>query len=212
MMMTEQTKIMNWMKRPEATHFSATLLNVRVTPARLHLHAKHFLLEETVAPLWHTDTHSPITLQGMKRVIPESLTSSWGAGGWGIATTHFASTQPHCPSRAERRLVSGTMRGDQKGDPPHSEEPKKKRKVKEMAWRDAPTSSSPLLSCITRPCAESCPLCSEGGGKHWEAFHAETQWMTETKWKRTSRGAKDALPSHDLLFFSSLTWLPGQPG
>lgn len=77
-------------------------------PDTLHWHSRHLLpslqiqwqlfLSNPSNPLAHlTHTHTLTQYRTHKRMyteIPETLTPSCGAGGWGIATTHFASMQP----------------------------------------------------------------------------------------------------------------------
>lgn len=76
-------------------HIWGPTLTARVT-------LTHFIyIQNTLSP-WckYTVTTLPLTHshpQSHKHThidSPETLTPSWGAGGWGIATTHFASMQP----------------------------------------------------------------------------------------------------------------------
>lgn len=91
---------------PKQTH-THILLNARATPTHFidiqdifshrcrYSGNSFFQTPPTPSPTSHTHTLTQYrTHKRMYTEIPETLTPSCGAGGWGIATTHFASMQP----------------------------------------------------------------------------------------------------------------------
>lgn len=82
------------------THIWGHILNARVT-------LPFFIYIQNTLSLWcwysdnspphtltHTHTHPLTIITHTHTFALKTLTPSWGAGGWGIATTHFASMQP----------------------------------------------------------------------------------------------------------------------
>lgn len=200
---------------PPASSYKDALVSVRVTLAYFIYIQNTFALSHRCSDsLSLTSTHHNAGWH-IRTQIPKTLTPSRGAGGWGIATTHFASMQP--PSRQRWDVQGEEGYRWEEGNPQHIggrrerglwKCKKKRRKVKEMAQRN------PLWSCawVLRRSALRVYGELRLRAKHWDAF---IRRHIQREWQRGRVGGdreKDALASHDLLFFSTLTWLPGKPG
>ena len=172
-------------------------------------------------------THSPIMTQTHTHADGDSWSTHPLLRCWWLRNCHNPFCIDAATVQAERRhLVSGWMRRREGRPTKHCEkrgmwgrnecgkEPKR-GKVRGMDHRD------PLWSCIALFCAESCvyPLCNAMESSEWSerierGFYTHT--LRQREWQREGvegeEGEKDALPSHDLLFFSTLTWFPGKPG
>lgn len=152
---------MNEIKAQTDTHTRlGTLTECKGNPAIRHLHSKHPLLfgADTVttlnlllSPFTDCDTHTLFALT--------PLTPSWGVGGGGIATAHFASMQPPSERSWDAQEEEGAREG---GDPKHIGEDQgdaRGRQNKSEGQRNAPPSSGSQRDLLVQGgCPHAFPL------------------------------------------------------
>lgn len=169
-----------------------------------YMNIQHLLPLMQMTPLTHIHL-----LSCRNDHVPETLTPSWGAGGGGIATSHFCIDAAACPGCAE---TLSERRGDEDRRETHRTSGKRVggrgdfgRRKRSMEWLDGiPRAGVTLYLEFLRP------LCSV---RRSSSERLERSFSTHNlKHTENDREGEDALPSHDLLFFSTLTWLPGKPG
>lgn len=163
---------MNEIKAYTHTHtFLRTFTECKGNPAILHLHSKHPLPfgADPVTTL-HL-THSPVTYcdTQMHTCSLRTLTPSWGAGGGGIATAHFASMQPPSERNPDAQEEEGATQG---GDPKHIGNARTRAKVKV---------THPFLR-VTE--GSSCGGAGRGGG----GTHASR--LVPAAWQRAESGVE----------------------